>query len=496
MRFSAKIRQGASIIGAIGLSAAVVLAGGGCASSAGQGAMNVSTGEPGELRIAHHVGGTHYRALIHQGAWYQTFGDELLVLHPEDGVVEERIELGEPDDSAAAIDVLEHSGSLLVVLRDQAVVQVARDDQGRWRLVRRWQQEELGIAPRRLSLVAGEPYVSGVGGAVRLSTGERVFTDDGDVGRLVLNRLRPAVTVGRRVYRIEDREYLGSASELIPLPAKADIPAAYAFVRHGRETAEVGLMRETLREVDAERTTVQLDEPLRAVRCFAGRLWVVTDSAVHVYSHLADELRLVERIEIRGARDVALIDESHVAIVGMFGRAIYRRWNDEQGPGRTLTSIRREPAGLEHATFDGRHLRAAGPLGAWEYRIGGRVQPVDATIEGEPSRNAASTDIEATIADDGETVALRDRETGETRVHRESGLTMYCVVAVDGDIWIGHDVGITVLSGAQPEPGGVVARLRLDGPVRFIFPLLSGGGAAYVAERGGIGVARFREPLR
>jgi hypothetical protein len=274
------------------------------------------------------------------------------------------------------------------------------------------------------------------------------------------------------------------------------MPAAYAFVRHGRDTAEVGLMRETLREVDAERATVRLDEPVRTIRHFAGRLWVVTDAAVRVYGHLAGELHLVERIEVRGARDVALIDENHVAVVGTFGRAIYRRWSDEQGPGQTVTNMRREPAGLLRATFDGRFVRAAGPLGTWEYRIGQSVHPIDATVEGQPTRNAATIGVEAWIGDDGATLELRDRETGEARTYRESGGAMYCVAAVDGQIWVGHETGITILGGGPPVPGAVIARLRLDGPVRFIFPLLSGGGAAYVAERGGVGVARFHEPRR
>jgi hypothetical protein len=444
----------------------------------------------------HHVGGTHYRALIHEGAWYQTFSDELLVLSPENGLVRERISLGEAGAVAPAIDVLPHEGSLLVVLRDQAVVRVTRDDQGHWRLVRRWQSEELGIAPRRLSRAAGEPYVSGVGGAVRLSTGERVFTDDGDVGRVVLNRLRPAVTVGRRVYRIEDGEYLGSASALVPLTADAGMPGAYAFVRDGTEGADVGLMRETLREVDADRATVRLNEPVRNVRHFADQLWIVADSGVRVYGYLANELHLVERIDIRGARDVAPIDENHVAVAGTFGRAIYRRWNDEAGPGQTLTSMRREPAGLERGSFDGRHVRAAGPFGAWEYRIGHTVQLTDADVEGQPKRRAATISLDAVIADDGETLALRDQQTGERRTYREAGGTVHCVSAVDGRIWIGHEQGITVLDNTLQDSGPVRARLRLDGPVRFIFPLLNGGGATYIAERGGIGVVRFREPQR
>jgi hypothetical protein len=89
---------------------------------------------------------------------------------------------------------------------------------------------------------------------------------------------------------------------------------------------------------------------------------------------------------------------------------------------------------------------------------------------------------------------------------------MHTVMTVDGDFWIGHDRGITILhhDGGQslldpklvakatkdptipmPQANPVKERLRFAGPVKYIFPLLAGRGASYVSEFGGFGVARF-----
>jgi hypothetical protein len=38
-----------------------------------------------------------------------------------------------------------------------------------------------------------------------------------------------------------------------------------------------------------------------------------------------------------------------------------------------------------------------------------------------------------------------------------------------------------------------VARLRIPGPVLYIYPLLIGGGASYVSEYGGFGVVEWEE---
>ena len=67
----------------------------------------------------------------------------------------------------------------------------------------------------------------------------------------------------------------------------------------------------------------------------------------------------------------------------------------------------------------------------------------------------------------------------------------HTIAAIDGELWLGHDRGITVLRPAHPESERVAARIRVPGGVQFIFPLLVGGGASFVSEYGGFGVVRY-----
>ena len=83
-----------------------------------------------------------------------------------------------------------------------------------------------------------------------------------------------------------------------------------------------------------------------------------------------------------------------------------------------------------------------------------------------------------------------------------------CVLAsVDGELWVGHTDGITVLRSASANDSAtptadapptqeslvIVKRgeLRLPGPVLWIYPLRTGQGAVWVSHFGGLGVAEF-----
>jgi len=82
-----------------------------------------------------------------------------------------------------------------------------------------------------------------------------------------------------------------------------------------------------------------------------------------------------------------------------------------------------------------------------------------------------------------------------------------CVLAsVDGDLWVGHTDGITVLrpASAPSSDGATVAtssqgelvivkrgELRLPGPILWIHPLRTGLGAVWVSHFGGMGLAEF-----
>jgi len=292
---------------------------------------------------------------------------------------------------------------------------------------------------------------------------------------------------GRRVHRLDDTRFVGSASALYPMPEGTGRPGRFAFVRAGSGRASVGLMTGRIREVNMKLSTVDVEGIVRCVRVFDDRLWVVTDRRIAAYPISGDRLLEPVTYPIAGARDMVFVEDGAVVVVGTFGRAVVRL--DRDGDVHTVRE-HREPAGLVRARCDGRFVQAGGPDGWWQYEPSGRVRP----MPGEPGDSAASPVIAAVtlagrafVGADGTSVILPDGV-----VHTEPGSPVVsCIVAVEGNLWIGHDRGITVLDGE----GRVIDRLRLAGPVRYVFPLAAGG-AAWVSEAGGFGTASLRMHAR
>jgi hypothetical protein len=475
---------------------AVAAMGAGCAGPARRPAEDLAAPV---LRITHHVGGRHERMLMREGLWYQTFGHELLVLELPEGSVIARIAphriQGRVPGLAPITDMLIHGERLLLVIEDDGVAELSLADPRRPVLADFISADHLGIRPRRLSLAAGEVYISGVGGIVRLSDGEIAFRRDADVGPVVTSNWGLVTTVGRRIYRLRDGEYIGSASELMPLPVGSSLPGSLAFIRRGEESTSIGLMHGDLREVDARKSTIELDSPVHRVRVLDDQIWAVTDEEIVSCAMRGDELAIVMRIPVRGARDVQIIDDHHLAIAGTFGRGIRRMLDDESGPGGEWSYLHREPSALKWASFDGRQVLAGGEHGAWLYDPGTGVRPIEAArpTGSTPQRGAVTVGATALLNGGGRRLTISTPQ-GEF-LHTEPGeARLYCIAAVDGRFWVGRERGITVLAGGERNPAAVIGRLRLDGPVRFIFPLLKGGGAVWVSEFGGLGVARLDEP--
>ncbi len=114
----------------------------------------------------------------------------------------------------------------------------------------------------------------------------------------------------------------------------------------------------------------------------------------------------------------------------------------------------------------------------------GTASPSPHATDGAPVQKSTAATLSGTAARtaDGKAVTLPGGG-----VYREPGSPMIrCLVAVEGNLWVGHDHGITVMT----VDGEVLGRLRLDGPILDIFAV-SGGGAVWVSERGGFGTARL-----
>lgn len=465
-----------------------------------------------ELTVTSHVGGTHYCTLVHDGTWYQTFSNELLVLDDRTNVgtdganLIDTIELGKFGSCGPATDLELLGTSLYVLLDDDQVIECAIDDPWSPRETRRWKAKDLGISPQAISIADGRVYVSGRGGVVQILPAQMtpakpsrnepasialgvlpVVTSDQTFGSVVTTPLGLAVTVGRRIVSVPELRYLGSANEVIALTPALGGPSRVAFRWNGTEASVVGLMGPDLRELCRKSFLA----PVHAVRAIGDTLWVVTDDAIVAYRASGDDLEETLRVAVFGARDVAPLRENYLAIAGTFGRSIYRIKQDESGPGDAFIGTKREASRLENSTYDGRFVLAGSHEGHWLYEIERGVtmaersvmQPIDPprevrTLRGNASLDDSNQSLRVTFSGGGYTYAP---PTGEA---------MHCIASVDGDIWIGHDHGITVLSGDATVPQ-VKAELRLPGPIITLYQLRVGGGATYVSELGGFGVARW-----
>jgi hypothetical protein len=177
----------------------------------------------------------------------------------------------------------------------------------------------------------------------------------------------------------------------------------------------------------------------------------------------------------------------------------------------------REAAGLSSAISDtGGQRILAGSFGtAWLYQIGDRAALTSRAMPPapQPAKEASTVDATARMSDDGTILSF----TGEdfTWNYTDADSTrMTTITAVDGDFWIGTDRGVTVLRSTaprteeeieaaekaakrtgyvKPEPFKIIGQVRLPGSVTYLFPLLVGGGAAYVSEFGGFGELNLSE---
>jgi hypothetical protein len=420
------------------------------------------------------------------------------------------------------VDLALADGRAYAVLEDDAVVEMSLRQPRNPSVTALVEAAALDIRPRSVSVVDHSVYIAGDGGVVRLSDRRRVFTCRGEAGPVIEVAGRLITAVGRRVIQLDSETYLGSATWIAPLGAMFARPASsigvsipedtLLFVRQSATHATVGLMSPDIRELDTQRFTVEVEGTVRRVRTFGGRVWVVTDQEIFAFAITGDRLGVRRRLPIRDALDLEQVSDNMLAIAGVFGRGLFRLNEDATGPAEAFLSLHREPAGLVNADRDGTWIRASGPTGSWSYRIGAEQaiaeefrspidQPPDShdsTADRSEQASVSTLLFDAAVPDDGLSIEVRFGGSrgvagGRTRYEEGIGVRIHCIVHIDGNLWVGHDRGVSVLridnADSSAEPSIVcLARVRLAGPVRWLFPLYGGGGAAYVAEAGGFGV--------
>ncbi len=469
------------------------------------------------MRVTNHVGGAHYRTMILDSLWYQTFSNTLLILDPQTIQPVATLELGTFGECGPAIDLAFMGDGLFVLLEDDQVVQVSIDDPMDPHIVDRRSAAQLGILPRRLNVVSenGEDvlFACGEGGAVRVDGGPVLLAGMGDVQSIAVGSMGLVGTIGRRVYSAEDQRYVGAASELYALPD--DDADGLLFVQHGDAGGLIGIMDSDIRERHARDFTTAVGGTVHRVRCFDGSIWIVTDEQILAYTPDADELKLRDVFRVRGARDVDMIRENYLAVAGTFGRSIYRIRDDSNGKGDTFVRAHREPGQLRYAISDRLQVLAGTPQqGTWLYQIGSEASLMDKVLSQEPalSRDAVTDDGTATLSADGMTLSVKTKAADLSWEHPKQQ-RLHCVIAVESRFWVGHDSGVTILKVRQPTPEEIeiAAKNELDppqpelqvdgnvwlhGPVRYLFALLTNRGATYVATYSGFGTIEFiEEPI-
>ena len=463
---------------------------------------------PKTLKVTSQVGGTHDCVLVRDRLWYVGFGPKLLVLEGRGGKDARSEPAGEMGRVGPVCDLAMWRGDLVGVIRRDGVLRWDLSVPRQPLLVDRVTSKSLGIRPHRLSVVGNELYISGEGGVVRASDGRRFLERAELAGPVVATSQGVAAVVGRRIERLEDGRFLGAASDLEALPTGLGVDGGFAFMLQGGTGATVGLMGPDLRE----RTAEVMKGSFNRIRLCGGRLWILGDTEMASWAIRDGKLEDPVYSRVKGLRDVAPLSDNLFAAVGSFGRAVYRLHDDREGSGDEFTDVHREAGRLERSIFDGRRVLAGSAEGFWFYPIRGKPTLSEKMVEltQVPETTAALAWGTATVAK-GDGKAEKAGAMREVVVDGPMGKASWTppnrgwvstVVAVDGDLWVGHSEGITVLrKGATPSGGDAktpapltleeVGFVRIPGPIIWLHPLRTGGGVAFVSRFGGMGVAEL-----
>ncbi|MDG2094752.1 MAG: hypothetical protein P8J89_05725 [Phycisphaerales bacterium] len=481
--------------------------------------------ETQHLEVRHEAHGTSYATVVDEDLWYVTQGNRLLVLDPITGRQISETDLGRGGETGPAVDLLVTSSDIYVVMRDTGVVELGRTDPRRPWIENRWDVEALGIEPRSIHHGKNGPIVCGVGGAVQLPDLTRLVDHYDEVTSLVELGDDAIYASERRVYRISDDAYIGSASSLESLSrddSRGGVDArgsvlpedAMLFTRNeaiGGLAGFVHVENSMLREIDSRHSTEAFPGGIRRVHSRGDRVLIISPSSIHLYridhnGHLDEQWSQ----EVNGARDAGFMGNDEIVVVGDFGQA---RFNTDRQD-NSLEYRHDSPGGLIQAVSDGRSIVATGVDGTWKYNIGHEAELVSDQIKLFPPapRGVAMLGWRITLSADS-TKANVSSQFGEAVLPAPVGSLFTTVAAADGSFWLGHREGILMLkppeqpaavppgwdemtqqervaSGYSAMQGFQKLSVMIDGPVIFMQPLDLGGGIAYAATNDGFGVVR------
>ena len=111
------------------------------------------------LRVTHQAGGTHYKTIVADDVWYQTFGSSLLIIDAISGDLISSLELGSFGQPGPATDMVLDGTALYIVLEDDALIELDCSYLRSPRIVRKMSATHLGVLPQSLSIAGGELYI-------------------------------------------------------------------------------------------------------------------------------------------------------------------------------------------------------------------------------------------------------------------------------------------------------------------------------------------------
>ena len=456
------------------------------------------------LEVRERTAGTHWCCAVIDGVPWVSDGRRILVLDTR-GRLQGAFEVGTTGEHAPIVDMVANGQDVAVVLDGDQVHIVDASDPRHPQSVQRFGAHRLGLTPQRVAIIKGETVVYGKQGAVRLSDRHRLLHGD-PIASMSHTPDGGWYVQGRRIFRLHDGAYIGTASLLAPSPT-----GACAFARNEGDAALLGVLSADATEADPAKLTVAVPGRVRRMKFDDDDLLVVSTAGLHRWVLRNGELQPDGFWAQRGLQDATHLSGGLVLAVGEHGRSIIDlalRSSDKE-------VHRHETAGglLEVRTAQG-SLFARGAAGFWSFQPGQSIRRVMAmpAVPVQPATSAATLEWSVALQKDG--TASITTPLGVATLQAPDGSRVTCVASTGVAFWLGHEQGITRLAppAIAPQPpdeddakataqidplmGSTNMSVRLGGPVLSCTALVLGRGVAYATAHDGFGLVVERKDRR
>jgi hypothetical protein len=455
------------------------------------------------LEVRERTLGTHWCCLVIDDVPWVTDGRSILVLDSR-GRVQREIELGQTGEHAPIVDMARNGDTVVAVLEGDEVHLVDASDPRHPEPIRRIGAHRLGLSPERVAIIDGEAVVYGPEGAVRLSDRHRLLKGN-PIESMAHTPDGGWYVQRRRMHRLHDGAYIGTASLLAPSPT-----GACAFARNQGDAALLGVLSADATEADPAKLTVAVPGRVRRMRFDDDGLLVVSTAGLHRWVLHNDELQQDGFWAQPGLRDATHLSGGLILAVGEHGRSVIDLTRHDGG-----REVHRHeaPGGLRDVRTANGLLVGRGAAGVFAFEPGQRVRRVMAmpSDRGNPATSAATLEWSIELQDDGS--ALVTTPLGESTLQAPDGSRFTCVTSTGDAFWLGHEQGITRLAPPSVTPqlpdvdpqageridammGSTNMSVRLGGPVLSCTALVLGRGVAYATAHDGFGLVVERKAPR